>query len=64
MSELSDENVVNDTKCYTYAVYMIIQVIAEDEPSAKKQLDEKGGYVTKREVVLKDMVHLYKGEEA
>ena len=64
MSELSDENVVNDTKCYTYAVHMIIQVIAEDEPSAKKQLDEKGGYVTKREVVLKDMVHLYKGEEA
>ena len=64
MSKPSDENVANDTKCYTYAVNMIVQIIAEDEATAKAQLDEKGGYVTKREVVLKDMVHLYKGEEA
>jgi hypothetical protein len=64
MSEMEDQQVGKDTKCYSYAVNMIVQVFAENEADAKAQLDEKGGYVTKREVILKDMIHLYKGGEA
>ena len=59
-----NSNEPKDTKCYSYAVNMVIQIFAEDEEAAKAQLDEKGGYITKREVILKDVVHLYKGEEA
>ena len=40
------------TKCYTYEVKMIIQILAEDEDTAKMNLDEKGGYVTNRHVKL------------
>lgn len=48
--------------CFTYEVKMIIQILADDEPSAKEKLDREGGYVTKRDVVLKDSVVLYNGE--
>ncbi len=40
------------TKCYTYEVKMIIQVLAEDESTATQQLDEKGGFVSDRQVKL------------
>jgi hypothetical protein len=40
------------TKCYTYEVKMVIQILAEDEDAAKTTLDDKGGYVTKRDVKL------------
>lgn len=40
------------TKCYTYEVKMVIQILAEDEDTAKTTLDDKGGYVTKRDVKL------------
>jgi hypothetical protein len=48
--------------CFTYEVKMIIQILADDEPSAKEKLDKEGGYVTKRDVTLKDSVVLYNGE--
>jgi hypothetical protein len=48
--------------CFTYEVKMIIQILADDEPSAKEKLDREGGYVTKRDVTLKDSVVLYNGE--
>ena len=48
--------------CFTYEVKMIIQILADDEPSAKEKLDREGGYVTKRDVILKDSVVLYNGE--
>jgi hypothetical protein len=48
--------------CFTYEVKMIIQVLADDEPSAKDKLDKEGGYMTKRDVVLKDSVVLFNGE--
>jgi hypothetical protein len=48
--------------CFTYEVKMIIQILADDEPSAKEKLDKEGGYMTKRDVVLKDSVVLYNGE--
>ena len=49
------------TNCYTYEVKMIIQVLAKDEKTAKDKLDKDGGYVTKRDVELKDSISLYSG---
>jgi hypothetical protein len=49
------------TNCYTYEVKMIIQVLAKDEETAKDKLDKDGGYVTKRDVQLKDSISLYSG---
>jgi len=55
---------VNTTHCYTYEVTMLIQVLAEDEKTAREQLDKQGGYVTKREVVLADSIALFNGVKA
>ena len=49
------------TKCYTYEVKMLVQVIAENELEANEKLDSQGGHVTKRETTLKDTVSLYSG---
>lgn len=50
------------TKCYTYEVRMIVQVISDDdEQAARTKLDKEGGYVTKRDVTLADAVSLYSG---
>jgi hypothetical protein len=40
------------TQCFSYEVTMLIHIIADDADTARKQLDEKGGIVTKREVKL------------
>lgn len=40
------------TKAFTYEVKMTVQILAEDKDTADKQLDEKGGYVSGREVKL------------
>ena len=40
---------------------MIIQVLAKDQETAKDKLDKDGGYVTKRDVELKDSISLYSG---
>ena len=40
------------TKCYTYEVKMLVQVLADDESTAAQQLDEKGGFVSDRQVKL------------
>lgn len=40
------------TKAFTYEVTMTIQILAESKADADKQLDEKGGYVSGREVKL------------
>jgi hypothetical protein len=52
----------DSTKCYTYAVTMLIQILAENEQSAKDKLDKEGGYVTSRVTNLVDAVSLYNGE--
>jgi hypothetical protein len=52
----------DSTKCYTYAVTMVVQVLAENEQSAKDKLDKEGGYVTSRVTNLVDAVSLYNGE--
>jgi len=49
------------TSCFTYKVEMIIQILAEDEISARLQLDDKGGYVAKRTVTFMDSLPVYKG---
>jgi hypothetical protein len=50
------------TKCFSYEVTMLVHIIADDETTAKNQLDEKGGIVTKRDVKLVNTQTLY-GEE-
>jgi hypothetical protein len=49
------------TTCYTFEVRMLIQILAKDEDAAKEKLDKDGGYVTKRDVELKDSISLYSG---
>ena len=51
------------THAYTYEVKMIVQILAEDEKSARERLDGQGGYVTSREVKLKDSIALFNGKE-
>lgn len=46
------------TRCYTYEVKMVIQILADNEENAKKQLDDKGGYVSNRTVTLLDSIPL------
>lgn len=50
------------TKCYSYEVTMLVHIISDNDETAKTQLDEKGGIVTKRDVKLLNSVELY-GEE-
>lgn len=51
------------TSCYSYQVTMVVQVMAENEEAAKEKLDKDGGFVSSRNVELKDAVALYSGEE-
>jgi hypothetical protein len=50
------------TQCFSYEVTMLVHIIADNEATAKSQLDEKGGIVTKRDVKLVNSTTLY-GEE-
>ena len=50
------------TQCFSYQVNMLVHIIADDEATAKAQLDDKGGIVTKRDVKLVNTVTLY-GED-
>jgi hypothetical protein len=64
---MSKDNVskIKDTKktqCFSYEVTMLVHIIADNETTAKTQLDEKGGIVTKRDVKLLNSAVLY-GEE-
>ena len=52
-----------NTSCFTYKVEMIIQILAEDEVTARAQLDDKGGYVTSRKVSFMDSMQVYKGNK-
>ena len=54
---------LEETSCFTYKVEMVIQILAEDEETARDQLDKNGGYVTARQVKLMDSVALYNGEK-
>lgn len=61
---MSKDNVTNiketkKTQCFSYEVNMLVHIIADDEVTAKAQLDEKGGIVTKRDVKLVNTATLY-----
>lgn len=47
------------TRCFSYKVEMMVQVLADDEKAAREQLDKSGGYVSSRKVNLMDSVLLY-----
>ena len=53
---------IKPTQCFSFEVTMLVHVIADDETTAKGQLDEKGGIVTKRDVKLLNTATLY-GED-
>ncbi len=46
------------TKCYTYKVEMVIQVLAKDIVAAAQIIDQVGGHVTSRKVELLDTTDL------
>lgn len=51
------------TQLFSYEVTMLIHIVADNETTAKAQLDEKGGIVTKREVKLLNSAVLYGEKE-
>jgi hypothetical protein len=61
--EKEDKVTNKDQSVYTYAVDMIVSVFAEDEDTARKALDENGGFVSHRNVELKDTVAIYNPED-
>ena len=62
MSNVTKIKETKPTQCFSFEVTMLVHVIADDEATAKSQLDDKGGIVTKRDVKLLNTVILY-GEE-
>jgi hypothetical protein len=59
MTESKDKT----TQLFSYEVVMLVHIIADDEETAKLQLDEKGGIVTKRDVQLLNTITLYGEKE-
>jgi hypothetical protein len=62
-SEQNPKPIVAQTTCYTYEVTMLIQILAKDEIEAKERLDREGGYISRRDVVLKHSTTLYSTDE-
>ena len=63
MTNVSKIKETKPTQCFSFEVTMLVHVIADDEATAKSQLDEKGGIMTKREVKLLNTITLYGEEE-
>lgn len=51
------------TQCFSFEVFMLVHVVGDDLATAKEQLDEKGGIMTKREVKLVNTATLYGEQE-
>jgi hypothetical protein len=62
MSNVTKIKETKPTQCFSFEVTMLVHIIADDEATAKSQLDEKGGIMTKRDVKLLNAITLY-GEE-
>ena len=62
VTKIKETKATKATQCFTYEVTMLVHIIADDQATAKSQLDEKGGIVTQREVKLLNTAILY-GEE-
>ncbi len=52
---------IEETICFTYRVEMIVQVLAPNEQTASRQLEDKGGHITSRSIILLDSVPLFNG---
>lgn len=63
MTNVSKIKETKPTQCFSFEVTMLVHVIADDEATAKSQLDEKGGIMTKRDVKLLNTITLYGEEE-
>lgn len=63
MSNVTKIKETKPTQCFSYEVTMLVHIIADDEETAKSQLDEKGGIMTKRDVKLLNTITLYGEEE-
>jgi hypothetical protein len=61
-SNVSKIKEVKATQCFSFEVTMLVHIIADNEATAKTQLDDKGGIVTKRDVKLVNTSTLY-GED-
>jgi hypothetical protein len=59
MSNVSKIKETKPTQCFSYEVVMLVHIIADDETTAKTQLDDKGGIVTRRDVKLVNTATLY-----
>lgn len=53
------KNEEKKTQVFSYEVVMLVHIVADNEETAKTQLDEKGGIVTKRDVKLLNSTTLY-----
>jgi hypothetical protein len=51
------------TQLFSYEVVMLVHIVADSEETAKAQLDDKGGIVTKRDVKLLNSTPLYGEKE-
>ena len=51
------------TQLFSYEVTMLVHIVSDNEKTAKEQLDEKGGIVTKRDVKLVNTATLYGEQE-
>jgi hypothetical protein len=51
------------TQLFSYEVIMLVHIVADNETTAKEQLDDKGGIVTKRDVKLLNTATLYGEQE-
>lgn len=49
--------------CFTYEVTMLVHIYAKNREEADTKLDNEGGFVSRRDVELKDLVNLYSGDE-
>ena len=59
--KVEETEIVQNTEksMFTYSVNMIVSVFAEDETKAREQLDQQGGYVSYRQVELKNSQSIY-----
>jgi hypothetical protein len=51
------------TQLFSFEVTMLVHIVADNVTTAKEQLDEKGGIVTKRDVKLLNSITLYGEKE-
>ena len=59
MGNVSKIKETKPAQCFSYEVIMLVHIIADNETTAKAELESKGGIVTKRDVKLVNKTTLY-----